>query len=175
MTLPVSGPISLSAIAAEHGGVPPHSLGEYTRGNANNLVHSSNTSIPAEGPIALSDFLSTSRFGHYTLNSQLANTVDGDQFGFNAFELQGSLDPNARYRGYDVAWVLWNEYDNVAGIALLGTGIPESTITSFTHPDLGTITDLTYVPDFSGIVTVWTFTTPTAMFPVGTSTEITIL
>lgn len=82
MSLPSSGPMSLSMIAQEFGGTPPHSLSQYYRGGG--LVPNSpnNTSIPTSGPIGLSNFYSTSRrvyipivFSSTTLNVDLMNYV----------------------------------------------------------------------------------------------------
>lgn len=175
MTLPVSGPISLSDIAGEHGGSNPLSLSKFYRGNASHLVHSSNTDVPASGPIKFSDFYDTRRFGYYTVNSKKLVGQDGNQFGFNGYSSTGSLQYNTKYRGYTVAWVLWNEYDNIWGVALVGTNIPQNTITSIYHPSLGNVTSLSYVPNFLGIVTVWNTTTSINLFPENTSTEIIIL
>lgn len=174
MTLQASGPITLSQIAGEHGGSNPLSLSKFYRGNASHLVHPNNTAIPASGQIKFSNFYSTRRFGYYTVNSQKLVSESGNQLGFNAFAGQGSLRYNAKYRGYNIAWVLWNEYDNVWGVALEGTNIPESTISSVYHPSLGTVS-MTYIPNFLGIVTVWNSSTPINLFPEGTSTEIIIL
>ena len=51
MTLPSSGPISISQIAAEFGGTAPHSLSEY---------YGVATGVPSSGTIDLADFYGTS-------------------------------------------------------------------------------------------------------------------
>lgn len=47
MTLPVSGPISIGAVAAEFGGAAPHALSEY---------YAAAVGVPTSGAIKLSDF-----------------------------------------------------------------------------------------------------------------------
>jgi hypothetical protein len=64
MTLPLTGPISLLDIAAEFGGVAPHSIDEYF-----NAV----TGIPLSGTIGLAHFYGTSA-------NLLINTIDGGTY-----------------------------------------------------------------------------------------------
>lgn len=59
MTLPASGPISLSDIRNEFGGSAPDSLSEYYRGGAYVPNIPANNSIPTSGAISLSDFYGT--------------------------------------------------------------------------------------------------------------------
>lgn len=56
MTLPASGPISLSQIQAEFGGAQPISLSEYYRGGPNVPAVSTTTTIPASGTISFDQF-----------------------------------------------------------------------------------------------------------------------
>lgn len=56
MTLPATGPISLSQIQAEFGGASPISMSEYYRGGPNVPAVSTTTNIPASGAISFDQF-----------------------------------------------------------------------------------------------------------------------
>lgn len=62
MTLPTSGPLSLSDIQTEFGGTNPISLSEYYAGGANVPSGTSGTNgpVPTSGTISISDFYGTS-------------------------------------------------------------------------------------------------------------------
>jgi hypothetical protein len=62
MPLPLSGPLSLSQIAAEFGGATPHSLSEYYAGGpyVNSGSAGINGPIPSSGEIKISDFYGAS-------------------------------------------------------------------------------------------------------------------
>lgn len=62
MALPSSGKMSLSMIAAEFGGSPPHKLSEYYRGGAYVPNITANNNIPTSGPIAFSDFYGATNY-----------------------------------------------------------------------------------------------------------------
>lgn len=64
MTLPVSGPLSLSDIAAEFGGAAPHSLSEY---------YGADTGIPSSGAISISDFYGKSNLFTLNIAASVAN------------------------------------------------------------------------------------------------------
>lgn len=61
MALPSSGQLSMADIAAEFGGVVPHSISEYYGAGG----------VPASGQIAISDFYGQSSFSGYDGNSTL--------------------------------------------------------------------------------------------------------
>ena len=59
MTLPLSGPLSLTDIQTEFGGSNPVGLDEYYRGGL--YVTPNNTSVPTSGAIAINNFYGTTR------------------------------------------------------------------------------------------------------------------
>lgn len=61
MPLPASGPISLSQLQTEFGGINPISLSEYYRSGANVPNGAQNFGVPTSGAIRTSNFRSTSK------------------------------------------------------------------------------------------------------------------
>jgi len=61
MALPESGPLSLSDIQTEFGGVNPIALSEYYRGGA--YVTDNNTGVPTSGEISIGDFYGAVLYG----------------------------------------------------------------------------------------------------------------
>lgn len=167
MTIPASGPVSMADIIAEHGGSASNVLiSNYYRGLANHLIHPNNTAIPASGQISLSTFRGTSRFGYYPMVSETFVNGSGTQYGFNSGSF-GSLTYNIKYRGYNIQYIIWNGYDNLFGIALAGTNIPQATIASLYSVQTGTITFTNYNPSYLGAFTVWTVVIATNPVPTG--------
>ncbi len=79
MTLPASGTITLSQIAAEFGGTAPHNLTEYYRGGTYVANTPANSGIPTSGAIKLTDFYGASAFSAvsrtYTTGSSATETA----------------------------------------------------------------------------------------------------
>jgi hypothetical protein len=71
MTLPASGPISLTQIQAEFGGANPISLGEYYRNGV--YVPSNNTTVPTSGAISLGNFYGASNPFTFTISTNQTN------------------------------------------------------------------------------------------------------
>lgn len=77
MSLPSSGPISLSNLATEFGGTPPHSLSEYYRGGIYVPNSPQNYPIPTNGPMSMNMFYgSTNRIFINILLSSNAQNID---------------------------------------------------------------------------------------------------
>lgn len=164
MTIPASGSISLSTVRDEHGGNLPLSMSQLLRSSAQgSLVHSNNTAIPAAAPMSLSQFLGTSRSGYYPMTVGMANNSGNLQYGVNVVNGIGAFAYNNRYKGQSIGWFLWNAYDLVFGVALLGTNLPQSLITSFGTAKSGAKAVTSYTPNFFGF-TVWNNTHPTNPF-----------
>jgi hypothetical protein len=66
MTLPSSGPLSLTQIQTEFGGPTPIQLGNYYRGGAYVPNTNTNASDPTTGAIGITSFYGASTFGFYT-------------------------------------------------------------------------------------------------------------
>lgn len=86
MTLPSSGPLSMSQIAAEFGGTAPHSLSEY---------YGAAPGVPASGTIKYSDFYGKSSG---ILTSNITNTgyqdlADTSKISHADLDLNGNSDP----------------------------------------------------------------------------------
>lgn len=155
MTLPSSGALSLSQVRAEHGGNLPLSMSQLLRSSAQgSLVHSNNTAIPAAAPLDLSDFRGTSRFGFYPMTVGLINGTDGRQFGVSVPGGAGTLAYNIKFKGYEIGWFLWNEYDNIFGISLATANVPQSVVTGFGTAKTGLRTPTGYSGNFFGY-SVW--------------------
>lgn len=159
MTLQSSGVITLSDIVAEHGG--PSSgiaLSNYYRGAGSKFVHANNTAIPASGAIALSNFYGTSRFGYYWMTPGVYNNGSGLQYGFsNGSTPFGSMLYNFKFKGYNIMWLIWNDYDHVLGFALSAPNLPSGLFSQLYTPTTGWLTGPSYVANFLGF-TVWNWT-----------------
>ena len=77
MTLPASGPLSLSDIQTEFGGAQPISMSEYYKGGPYVNEYSLAPHVPESGPIAISDFYGAS---HYVPTLQTVTLADGQSF-----------------------------------------------------------------------------------------------
>lgn len=158
MTLQSSGSLSLSQVQSEHGGSLPLSMSSLLRGNASKIIHANNIAVPAAAPMSLNQFYGTSRFGYYPITVGVSGTSaeNNRQFGANTGSV-GAFFYNNKYRGYNIGWFLWNEYDNVFGISLAGINIPQSILTSFGTALSGAKTPTGYVGNFYGF-SVWNVT-----------------
>jgi hypothetical protein len=79
MTLPLSGPISLSDIQAEFGGTDPIGLKEYYKGGAYVLTTDYAPNVPTSGPISLNNF--------YGAKKNTLTTLTFNDAGDNIFVL----------------------------------------------------------------------------------------
>lgn len=178
MTLPASGQISLLDIANEHGGPTSNiALSNYYRGSGTKFVHANNTNIPASGTISEANFLGTSRFGYYWVNSAMYYNGNGNQFGWSSSPTTpfGSMDYNNRYRGQLLGWVIWNEYDHVLGVSMNGANLPQGLFSQLWTPTTGWLTSPQYVANFLGF-TVWNWVWNGANpFPAGQKIECILL
>ena len=77
MTLPVSGPLSLSEIQTEFGGSQPILMSEYYKGGPYVNEYSLAPHVPVSGPIKISDFYGAS---HYIPVSRSVTLADGESF-----------------------------------------------------------------------------------------------
>ena len=87
MPLPGSGIIALTDISTEFGGTAPHALSEYYRDGVYSdgiNIPAGETSIPASGPISLSDFYGTSAVipATYSLTPSTTTPNEGDTVVF---------------------------------------------------------------------------------------------
>lgn len=157
MTLPSSGSLSLSQVRDEHGGNLPLSMSQLLRsGTVGSLVHSNNTIIPSAPPLSLSNLLGTSRLGYYPITIGLVGTVaeNNRQFGVNIGGGIGAMLYNNKFKGYDIGWVIWNEFDNTFGISLAAADIPQSVVTGFGTVKSGLKAPMYYSGNFYGF-SVW--------------------
>lgn len=97
MTLPTSGPISLSQIQTEFNGTNPPSLNQYYRGGSFVPISPRTTTIPASGVIKLSDFYNTARsllewtlVGPNAVTTPTANII-GPTSVFNGYVIGSSV------------------------------------------------------------------------------------
>ena len=86
MTLPLSGPISLSDIQAEFGGTDPIGLKEYYKGGAYVLTTDYAPNVPTSGPISLSNF--------YGAKKNTLTTLTFNNAGDNIFVLPSTFAGN---------------------------------------------------------------------------------
>lgn len=79
MTLPTSGPISLSDIQAEFGGIAPTSLNEYYAGGAYVPAGTTGTNgpVPSSGVIGLASFYGTTKAPTITLTGRTVSYASG--------------------------------------------------------------------------------------------------
>jgi hypothetical protein len=120
MTLPTSGPISLSAIQTEFGGTAPTSLSEYYAGGAYVPAGTSGTNgpVPSSGAISLSNFYGTSKGNTVTVGTYF----DGfyTHYGFESGSM-GSVAPTTwPIDGGTITGLYWLNL-NVVGFALSGS------------------------------------------------------
>lgn len=108
MTLPTSGPLSLSDIQTEFGGSNPISLNEYYAGGG--LVPSgtsgTNGAVPSSGTISISQFYGTSNIPALSVS---ASSVSGFEIGpSNSGSVTSSGSPSTTPSGgvgpYTYAW-----------------------------------------------------------------------
>ena len=86
MTLPLSGPISLSDIQAEFGGTDPIGLKEYYKGGAYVLTTDYAPNVPTSGPISLNNF--------YGAKKNTLTTLTFNDAGDNIFVLPATFVGN---------------------------------------------------------------------------------
>ena len=86
MTLPLSGPISLSDIQAEFGGTDPIGLKEYYKGGAYVLTTDYAPNVPTSGPISLRNF--------YGAKKNALTTLTFNDAGDNIFVLPATFVGN---------------------------------------------------------------------------------
>lgn len=81
MTLPTSGPLSLSAIQSEFGGSNPISLSEYYAGGAYVTAGTSGTygAVPSSGTISIRNFYGTSATPPFTPVTNTYNSGSGSE------------------------------------------------------------------------------------------------
>ena len=75
MTLPISGPISLTDIQTEFGGTAPISLSEYYKGGAYVPAGGSAPNVPTSGPISLSNFYGARKLTLYTYTYTTSQSI----------------------------------------------------------------------------------------------------
>jgi hypothetical protein len=75
MTLPSSGPISLTEIQTEFGGTDPISLSEYYKGGAYVPPSSAAPNVPTSGPISLSNFYGARKLTLYTYTYTTSQSI----------------------------------------------------------------------------------------------------
>ena len=75
MTLPTSGPISLTDIQTEFGGSNPVSLSEYYKGGAYVDFNDFAPNVPTSGSISLSDFYGAANTTFYTTTTRCATAA----------------------------------------------------------------------------------------------------
>lgn len=81
MPLPSSGPMTLTMIAQQYGGSPPHSLSEYYKGGAYVTNTAGNANVPTSGVIRLSNFYGQGNTGGGGMPLAASNTgANGDRF-----------------------------------------------------------------------------------------------
>lgn len=103
MTLPASGQLSMSQIAAEFGGSVPHSLSEYYRGGGLVPNTPGNAGIPTSGAISLSNFYGAG------LQTDIIRIQVGQWAGGGAF---------TDFRGYDIGQ--YNTFGSIISGSLSG-------------------------------------------------------
>ena len=120
MTIKPSGVLALHAdIVGEFGGVAPHSLSEYYRGGS--YVISSNTNVPASGPLAFSTFYSAARRFELVISTSIQQANLATLLNAAGWDgvtpVQVTVESNA--------W-LWS--DSVTEGGLIISGIPDGSI-----------------------------------------------
>lgn len=109
MTLPTSGPISLSDLRDEFGGLIPDGLTEYYRGGSY-VPSAASTSIPTSGTISLSAFLGTSdeipppvEIGEDLLGFEASGSVPATGLG-TVFDETYEFDALHQNATYEARW-----------------------------------------------------------------------
>lgn len=114
MTLPTSGPMSLSMIQTEFGGTNPIDLNEYYNGGLYVPNSSTNNNIPSSGTISLQDFYGGSNFRFVLTASMTAGSPGSGTYGYydksipNPFSLTSSFGSltTAVFGGYTLSAIL---------------------------------------------------------------------
>ena len=140
MTLPASGPISVSQINAELG----YAAG--TQFSFNSDLGRIITNAPT-GATSVSGVYNRLATQHYALTIGYTSLFGG-VYGWNAGGF-GHISSTV-LKGYTMNLVQYEPENTAIAISLTLANVPASTITSITCSLFGTLTNPTYAPDISG-------------------------
>ena len=114
MTLPGSGPLSLTGIQTEFGGANPISLSEYYRDGA--YVTPNNTSVPTAGAISTSFFYNAVRQFEFTISTSV------QEADLRVLALAAGWDGTAPIvANVDSGVYLWSDNTSVGGLTVPNT------------------------------------------------------
>lgn len=144
MTIPATGPVSLTDLQTEFGGTNPISLSEYYQDGASGYVTSTNYTpagqVPTSGPISLSNFRGVSKVVVFTFNDVVSTDTANYDLRARALSagwdgttaLQATVTINSGVTVYGTpgndAWTPWTgvlggAFPNGVSISLINNGV----------------------------------------------------